>query len=59
LAKPSEKALQVHVPERVKRQLAIKAAEQGLTQRSIVLQALKNFGFQIDDEEIDDRRKGA
>jgi len=50
-------ALQVMVPRRIKHALGVKAASEGTTQRTIVLRALKAFGFEVGENEICDRRK--
>ena len=53
----AEEAIQLKVPADVKRQLAVAAAERGETIRSVVLRALKQFGLEIQEDEIHDRRK--
>jgi len=50
-------ALQVMVFRRIKHALGIKAASESTTQRTIVLRALKAFGFEVGKNEICDRRK--
>jgi len=50
-------ALQVMVPERLKREISVKAAKEGTTNRSIVLSALRAAGFEVSDDEMCDRRK--
>jgi len=54
---PPEETIQLKVPRGVKRQLAVAAAERGETMRALVLQALKAFGLDIEDDDIHDRRK--
>ena len=54
-----EVPLQVTVPRRVKHALDMKAAEDGRTKRSIVLDALRGAGFDVTDEEVAGRRGGA
>ena len=45
------------VPESVKRQFKQKMADQpGETERSIILRALKSYGFDIDERQIKDKR---
>ena len=50
-------ALQVMIPERIKRQVSVRAAEEGTTQRTIVLTALRAIGFSVNDEDLCDKRK--
>jgi hypothetical protein len=50
-------ALQVMVPSRVKRQVSVRAAQEGTTQRTIILSALRAIGFDIQEEELCDKRK--
>jgi hypothetical protein len=47
-----EAHLQVTVPRRLKRALDVRAADTGRTKRSIVLEALRDAGFEVSDEEI-------
>jgi hypothetical protein len=44
--------LQVTIPRRLKRALDVRAADTGRTKRSIVLQALRDAGFDVSDDEI-------
>ena len=53
----SDVALQVMVPPAVKLELNIRAAREGATQRTIVLEALKSIGLSVSDEDLHDRRK--
>jgi hypothetical protein len=50
-------ALQVMVPERIKREVSVLAAQEGTTQRTIILRALKSIGLIVQDGEMCDRRK--
>lgn len=52
-----ETALQVMVPSRLKRQVSVRAAQEGTTQRTIILSALRAVGFDIGEEELCDKRK--
>ena len=54
----AEVHLQVTVPRRLKHALDVQAAESGKTKRTIVLEALRNAGFYVTDEEIAGRRGG-
>ena len=52
-----EVRLTAEVPESIKRQLKQKMAETfGETERSIILRALKAYGFEIDENQIKDKR---
>lgn len=50
-------SLQVMVPARIKREVSLQAAQEGTTQRTIILRALKAVGIMVKDEELRDRRK--
>ncbi|MCK7579172.1 MAG: hypothetical protein MZV65_27880 [Chromatiales bacterium] len=50
-------SLQVMAPARVKREVSLRAAQEGTTQRTIILRALKAIGITVKDEELCDRRK--
>lgn len=50
-------SLQVMVPARIKRAVSVRAAEEGTTQRTIILTALQAMGFQVADEDLRDKRK--
>lgn len=50
-------SLQVMVPTRIKRQVSLRAAQEGATQRTIILRALKAIGFVVKDDELCDKRK--
>ena len=52
-----QKSIQAYVPASLVRQLNIKAAEEGTTVRTIILQGLKALGLPVADEELRDRRK--
>lgn len=56
---PGEKdvSLQVMVPARLKRAVALKAASDGTTQRTIILTALRAIGLAVHDDELCDKRK--
>jgi predicted HicB family RNase H-like nuclease len=56
-AKQMDVTLQVEVPANVKRQLLLKAAQEGVTMRTLVLKALREQGIQVADSDILDRRK--
>ena len=50
-------SLQVMVPTSIKRQVSVRAAKEGLTQRTIILMALRAIGFSIEDRDLHDKRK--
>lgn len=50
-------SLQVIVPARIKREVSLRAAQEGTTQRTIILHALKAIGIMVKDDELRDRRK--
>jgi hypothetical protein len=50
-------SLQVMVPAHVKREVSLRAAQEGTTQRTIILRALKAAGIIVKDDELCDRRK--
>ena len=52
-----QKAIQAYVPASVAKALNIRAAEEGGTVRTIILQGLKAIGVAVPDEELRDRRK--
>lgn len=56
-ASDKDVSLQVMVPSRIKHEVALKAAQDGTTQRTIILTALRAIGIAITDEELCDRRK--
>lgn len=49
--------LQLRVPSTLKRKLAMDAAEQGVTIRTLILNALVTAGYDVPMEEIRDKRK--
>jgi hypothetical protein len=51
-----EVPLQVLVPEHIRKQLGIKAAEEGKSLRALVLTAIRSLGISVTDEEIRDKR---
>lgn len=50
-------SLQVMVPARLKREVALKAAREGTTQRTLILTALRAIGLAVQDHELCDKRK--
>ena len=50
-------ALQVMVPERIKRQVSVRAAQDGTTHRTIILTALRAIGLVVDERDLCDKRK--
>ncbi len=52
----AEVPLQVRIPAGVHRQLAIKAAEQGESLRTLVLRALRSTGVEISDADVQGKR---
>ena len=52
----SEVPLQVLVPKHIRKQLAVKAAEEGQSLRALVLTAIRSLGISVSDEEIRDKR---
>lgn len=57
VVRSSDVSLQVMVPARVKREVSLRAAQDGATQRTIILRALKTIGIMVEDDELCDRRK--
>lgn len=51
-----EVALQIEVPEQVRAALRVRAAQDGTTMRTCVLRALKEYGIEVDDAALVDRR---
>ena len=51
-----EVPLQVLIPERVRRQLAMKAAAEGRSLRSLVLMALRGLGIDVSEADIKGKR---
>jgi len=52
-----QKSIQAYVPESVARAVNIKAAEEEVTVRTILLQGLNAIGIQVPEHEMRDRRK--
>lgn len=52
-----EVSLQVMVPARIKRAVSIKAAQEGTTQRTVILTGLKSIGIAVNEKELYDKRK--
>ncbi len=50
-------SLQVMVRARIKRPVSVRAAKEGSTQRTIILTALQEIGFQVADDDLRDKRK--
>ena len=48
--------LQVEIPERVRRGVTIRAAADGDTMRTCVLKALRDYGIEVGDGDLIDRR---
>ena len=51
-----EVALQIEIPEKVRTALRVRAAQDGTTMRTCVLRALKDYGIEVDDAMLVDRR---
>ncbi len=51
-----EVPLQVLIPKYIRKQLALKAAEEGQSLRALVLTAIRSLGISVSDEEIRDKR---
>ena len=49
--------LQVMIPAHIKREVSLRAAQEGTTQRTIILRALKAIGVVVNDDELCDQRK--
>ena len=58
MTKGDSDILQLRVPQELKRALAMDAARQGTTIRSLILTALVAAGYKVPEEEIRDKRKG-
>ena len=50
--------LQLQVPLGLKRKIAMDAAKEGVTIRSIILRALAASGYEVAEDELRDKRKG-
>ena len=55
-AEEPEVPLQVTIPKRVKRALDLKSVETGRTRRALVLEALREVGVTVSDDDIAGRR---
>jgi hypothetical protein len=55
-APEAEVPLQVLIPEHIRRQLAVKAAEEGRSLRSLVLTALRGLGIDVSEADIKGKR---
>ena len=51
-----EVPLQVLIPEHIRRQLGVKAAEEGRSLRELVLRAVRSLGIEVTDGEIKGKR---
>ena len=51
-------SLQIRIPKALKHALAVEAASDGSTIRTLVLRALDASGYKVDHSEIRDKRKG-
>lgn len=49
--------LQVMVPARIKREVSLRVAQEGATQRTIILRAQRVIGVMVQDGELCDRRE--
>ena len=58
MAKGESDILQLRIPQSLKRTLAMDAAKEGVTIRTLILSALVKAGYEVPDEEIRDKRKG-
>ena len=58
MAKTESDILQLRVPQDLKRKLAMDAAKEGTTIRSLILTALVAAGYDVPEDEIRDKRKG-
>lgn len=52
-------SLQLRIPSKLKRKLAMDAAKNGSTIRALILNALVAAGYEVPDEEIRDKRKNS
>lgn len=57
MASKDSDTLQLRVPQALKRRLAMDAAKQGVTIRTLILNALVAAGYDIPKDEIRDKRK--
>jgi len=56
-AENKDVSLQVMVPARIKRQVSVRAAKEGSTQRAIILTGLRAIGIEVNDKDLYDKRK--
>jgi hypothetical protein len=56
MAEP-EVPLQVLIPEHIRKQIAVKAAEEGRSLRALILSAIRSLGIEVTDEEIRGKRR--
>jgi propanediol dehydratase small subunit len=56
-ARVRDVSLGIEVPESVKRAVAMKAATEGITNRTVLLRALQAAGIDVPEDELRDRRK--
>jgi predicted HicB family RNase H-like nuclease len=54
---PTEETLQIKIPASTKRELALRATQERITLRTLVLRALAQYGFSVPPAEMQDRRK--
>lgn len=57
MAAKNSDTLQLRVPPALKRKLAMDAAENGVTIRTLILNALVVAGYDVPEDEIRDKRK--
>ena len=58
MANDKTDSLQLRVPQELKRNLAMDAAKNGVTIRSIILGVLADAGYAIAQDEMRDKQKG-
>ena len=58
MARAKTDSVQIRVPAKLKRQLAMDAAREGITIRALILKALADAGYKIAEAELRDKRKG-
>ncbi len=59
MADDDQVSLQIRIPKTLKRALAVEAANDGSTIRTLVLRALNDSGYDVKNSEIRDKRKGS
>lgn len=52
-----ERSIQAYVPVSVARALNVRAAQEDVTIRTLILQGLKSIGIEVSDDDLRDRRK--